>query len=123
MLYFSTCRSSFHMLGFACSPNSKPRPFLTPSRQLTNPEHEAAKIAELRKRQGMNAQVIASVNKERLATLLGEVQNKDTSQERYRQSLEYVFCIICILPYLPTQYIAVCVQRGTTSMLSPYRAT
>jgi len=55
---------------------------------LTNPEQEAERIAELRKRQGLNAQVLASVNKERLAVLLGEVQNKDTSQERYRQSLD-----------------------------------
>eukprot|EP00242_Pyramimonas_sp_CCMP2087_P013065 CAMPEP_0198212240 /NCGR_PEP_ID=MMETSP1445-20131203/25601_1 /TAXON_ID=36898 /ORGANISM="Pyramimonas sp., Strain CCMP2087" /LENGTH=119 /DNA_ID=CAMNT_0043886641 /DNA_START=169 /DNA_END=528 /DNA_ORIENTATION=- len=56
----------------------------------SNPVLDEAQIAELRKRQGMSSQILASVNKERLATLLSEVQNKEVQnhEERYRQSLD-----------------------------------
>lgn len=53
--------------------------------EATNPE--VVRVEELRGKLNMDSRVMARLNKERLAVLLEEVKNKDTSQERYASSL------------------------------------
>lgn len=54
----------------------------------TNPEDDATKEKLLRARSSLDHQVLSRVNKERLAVLLGEVQNKEASNDkRYAAAL------------------------------------
>lgn len=54
----------------------------------TNPEDDARKEALLRSRASLDHQMLSRANKERLAVLLGEVQNKEQpSDDRYAAAL------------------------------------
>mmetsp|Transcript_10132 Transcript_10132/g.19131 ORF Transcript_10132/g.19131 Transcript_10132/m.19131 type:complete len:119 (+) Transcript_10132:311-667(+) len=58
--------------------------------QFTNPEAtqpESEHTRALKMRQGHETEMMARINKDRLQLLLDEVQNKNTSEDRYRASL------------------------------------
>jgi len=83
-----TRESRLAMLGFTACCFGIPCVLGLLTMGFTNPTDSTAREKLLRQRSGLDGQVLARVNKERLGVLLAEVHDKRPGEERWREALD-----------------------------------